>query len=185
MWVIPWSVLVTCWFAWMYPFVFRAPHGQERESITVAAATRIGLVLESAAICMAFLFRAPLDDPPGLVRDVLGMIIGPASAVMAWQAVQHLGRQFRVHAGLYVDHELVRSGPYRIVRHPIYCSLFGMLICTMLLLTEWKWVPICIVFFFFFSEIRVRSEDSLLESRFGEEFRAWKKQVPAYIPYLR
>src|SRR5579859_6659548 len=144
MWVICWTVLVTCWFAWLYPFLFRAPHGQERESITVAAPTRIGLALESAAICLAFLFRRPLDSPPGLAREAIAMLIGPASAFMAWHSVQHLGRQFRVHAGLYADHELVRSGPYRIVRHPIYSSLLGMLICTLLLLAEWKWALFCV-----------------------------------------
>jgi protein-S-isoprenylcysteine O-methyltransferase Ste14 len=185
MWVISWSVLVTCWFAWIYPFLFRAPHRQDRQSITVAAPTRIGLLLESAAICMAFLFRLPVEFPPGLARQLLGMVIGPVSAVMAWQAVKHLGRQFRVHAGLYADHQLVRSGPYRIVRHPIYSSLFGMLICTILLLTEWTWAVLCVVLFVAGTEIRVRSEDRLLESRFGEEFRQWKGRVAAYIPYLR
>lgn len=185
MWVISWPILVTCWFAWMYPFVFRAPHRQNRQSITVAAPTRIGLLLESIGIGMAFVFHLPLDSDPGLFREVLAILIGPASCYMAWQAVKHLGRQFRVHAGLYHDHELVRTGPYRIVRHPIYSSLFGMLICSILLLTEWKWALISIVFFVAGTEIRVHSEDSLLESRFGEEFRAWKKQVPAYIPFLR
>src|SRR5262249_35849068 len=120
MWVISWSILVTCWFAWIYPFLFRAPHRQDRQSITVAGPTRLGLAMESVAIILAFLFRQPAESPPGLLRQAVGMLIGPASAVMAWHAVKHLGRQFRLHAGLYVDHQLVRSGPYAIVRHPIY-----------------------------------------------------------------
>jgi protein-S-isoprenylcysteine O-methyltransferase Ste14 len=185
MWVISWSVLVTCWFAWMYPFLFRAPHRQNRDSITVAAPTRIGLALESVAIVLAFLFRLPVESPPGLVRQAIGMIVGPASAVMAWHAVKHLGRQFRLHAGLYVDHQLVRSGPYAIVRHPIYSSLFGMLLCSILMLTEWKWALISVALFVAGTEIRVRSEDGLLESRFGDEFHDWKRRVPAYIPFLR
>jgi protein-S-isoprenylcysteine O-methyltransferase Ste14 len=185
MWVISWSVLVTCWFAWMYPFLFRAPHRQDRESITVAAPTRIGLLMESAAIVLAFLFRLPPESPPGLVRQAAGMLIGPASALMAWHAVKHLGRQFRVHAGLYTDHQLVQSGPYRIVRHPIYSSLFGMLLCSILLLTEWTWALIAVALFVAGTEIRVRSEDGLLEARFGDEFREWKRQIPAYIPFLR
>jgi protein-S-isoprenylcysteine O-methyltransferase Ste14 len=169
----------------MYPFLFRAPHRQHRESITVAAPTRVGLALESAAIVMAFLFRLPVESPPSLARQVAGMVIGPASAVMAWHAVKHLGRQFRLHAGLYADHQLVRSGPYAIVRHPIYSSLFGMLLCTILMLTEWQWALLCVALFIAGTEIRVWSEDSLLESRFGDQFREWKRRVPAYIPFLR
>jgi protein-S-isoprenylcysteine O-methyltransferase Ste14 len=185
MWIISWTVLVTCWFAWLYPFVFRAPHRQNRESITVATPTRVGLALESAAIFLAFVFRMPVETPPSLARQVLGMVIGPISAVMAWHAVRHLGRQFRLHAGLYADHQLVRSGPYGIVRHPIYSSLFGMLICTILLLTEWTWALASVALFVAGTEIRVHSEDGLLESRFGDAFREWKRKVPAYIPFLR
>jgi len=185
MWVISWSVLVTCWFAWMYPFLFRAPHRHDRESITEAAPTRIGLLLESAAIFMAFVFRLPVGSPPGLLRQVLGLLVGPASAVMAWHAVRHLGGQVPAQASLYFDHQLVRSGPYRVVRHPIYSSLFGMLVCSILLLTEWTWAVACLATFVLGTEIRVRWEDQLLESRFGEEFLEWKERVPGYIPFLR
>jgi protein-S-isoprenylcysteine O-methyltransferase Ste14 len=104
---------------------------------------------------------------------------------MAWHAVRHLGRQFRVHAGLYHDHLLVRTGPYAIVRHPIYASLFGMLVCSMLILTPWQWTLLPLVLYIAGTEIRVRSEDALLASRFGAEFHAYRRAVQAYIPYLR
>ena len=39
-----------------------------------------------------------------------------------------LGRQWRIDAGLNSDHELVQSGPYRIVRHPIYTSMLCLLL---------------------------------------------------------
>jgi len=150
-----------------------------------AAPTRIGLLLESAAIFIAFVFRLPAESPPGLVRQGLGILIGPASAVMAWHAVRHVGRQLRVQAGLDADHQLVKSGPYRIVRHPIYSSLFGMLVCSILLLTEWPWALLCLALFVLGTEIRVWSEDRRLESRFGDAYRDWRRRVPAYIPLLR
>jgi protein-S-isoprenylcysteine O-methyltransferase Ste14 len=109
-----------------------------------------------------------------------------ACSAMAWTAVRHLGRQFRVHAGLYHDHELVRTGPYRIVRHPIYTSLLGMLIATMLLLrTDLTWVVISLALFIAGTEIRVRSEEALLASRFEDSFPAYRKTVSAYIPFIR
>ena len=117
---IAWIGLMVCWFAWFYPFIFRAPHVQKRESITVAAPTRVGLLLECIAIFIAFIFRMPGDWSPGPARIAAAMICGPVAALMAWKSVAHLGRQFRFHAGLYHDHELVRTGPYAIVRHPIY-----------------------------------------------------------------
>jgi protein-S-isoprenylcysteine O-methyltransferase Ste14 len=42
---------------------------------------------------------------------------------------------------LYADHQLVRTGPYAVVRHPIYASLLAMLLATVVLLTPWLRAP--------------------------------------------
>jgi protein-S-isoprenylcysteine O-methyltransferase Ste14 len=110
---------------------------------------------------------------------------GASGAVLAWTAVRHLGRQFRVHAGLYEDHELVTSGPYAIVRHPIYTSLLAMLVCSLLILSGWQWAVVCLALFVAGTEIRVHTEDSLLASRFGERFFAYRERVRAYVPFVR
>ena len=180
-----WTTLVVCWFAWGYPFIFRAPHKQKRESITVTGPTRIGLLLECIAIFMAFAFRLPAHSPPGLWRVLPAVLLGALAGLTSWNAVTHLGKQFRLHAGLYVDHELVRTGPYAIVRHPIYASLLAMLVCSLLLLTPWEWASLSLAVFILGTEIRVRSEDGLLESRFGDDFRNYRKQVRAYVPFVR
>jgi protein-S-isoprenylcysteine O-methyltransferase Ste14 len=175
--------LLLCWIAWWYPFLFRAPHFQKRPSITVPWPTRAGLLLETGAFAVAFVFYLPA--PAGAVRTALGIAIAIPAVVMAWQAVAHLGKQFRLHAGLYDDHELVRTGPYGIVRHPIYCSLLGMLAANCLLLTRWPWALVALAIFIAGTEIRVRSEEKLLASRFPEEFAAYRRQVPAYLPFVR
>src|SRR5262249_12472921 len=141
-----------------YPFIFRAPHVQKRPSITLAGPTRVGLLLEGLAIFMAFLFHMPGNQHPGLARILLSMTIGPVAPLLAWTAVTHLGRQFRINAGLYEDHQLVQSGPYSLVRHPIYASLFAILLATLFLLTAWQWIGLSIVFFIIGTEIRVRTE---------------------------
>jgi protein-S-isoprenylcysteine O-methyltransferase Ste14 len=110
--------LTAFWLVWAYPFVFRAPHVQKRESITVATPTRVGLFLECSAIFLAFAFRLPPGHPPGVWRVAASLVCGPIAAVPGWTSVRHLGRQFRFHAGLYHDHALVKTGPYAIVRHP-------------------------------------------------------------------
>ena len=127
-------VLALSWCVWAYPFIINAPHNQKRPSIPAIGPTRVGLFLESFAIFLAFAFRRPLDPPPALWRIAAAAACGVAGAFLAWTAVRHLGRQFRVHAGLYEDHELVTSGPYAIVRHPIYTSLLAMLMCSLLIL---------------------------------------------------
>ena len=180
-----WIMLGVCWVAWAWPFAFRAPHYQKRPSITAIAPTWAGLLLEGLAIAVAVAFRLPPDHPPGLVRFLGSAGFGLIAAVLSWTAVKHLGKQFRVNAGLYEDHELVRTGPYGIVRHPIYSSVLAILLSTILLLTPWRWAAVSLALFVVGTEIRVRTEDKLLASRFGREFAEYRKKVPAYVPFVR
>jgi protein-S-isoprenylcysteine O-methyltransferase Ste14 len=113
------------------------------------------------------------------------MVLGPVAAILAWHAVKRLGKQFRVQAGLYTDHELVQTGPYNLVRHPIYSSLLAILLCTLFLLTRWIWLAVSLALFITGTEIRVRAEDKLLASRFNGEFEEYRRRVPAYIPFVR
>ena len=185
LWMVSWVELMVCWFAWWYPFLFRAPHWQKRPSIALAGPTRVGLLLEGLAIFMAFLFRLPPNENPGLARILIAMAVAPLAPVMAWKSVTHLGRQFRITAGLYEDHQLVTTGPYHMVRHPIYASLLAILVATLVLLTPGKWIALSLLFFIVGTEIRVRTEDRLLESRFGPAFAEYRRTVPAYIPWVR
>jgi protein-S-isoprenylcysteine O-methyltransferase Ste14 len=178
-------VLGLCWLAWAWPFAFRAPHHRKSPSITAIAPTWAGLLLEVLAITLAFAFRLPPGHPPGPVRFLGSAGFGLISAALSWTAVKHLGKQFRLNAGLYEDHELVRTGPYGIVRHPIYSSLLAILLSTILLLTPWRWAAVSLVLFVVGTEIRVRTEDKLLASRFGREFAEYRKKVPAYVPFVR
>ncbi len=180
-----WVALLAFWAVWLYPFIFRAPHGQKRESITAAGPTRLGLGLEVLAIAIACAVRLPENEPRDAIRIVVALISGPLSALISWTAVVHLGRQFRVTAGLYHDHKLVTTGPYSIVRHPIYTSLLAMLVCTIALLTPLPWAAVSLVIFIVGTEIRVRTEDGLLGSRFGDAFEQYRNSVSAYIPFVR
>jgi protein-S-isoprenylcysteine O-methyltransferase Ste14 len=178
-------LLIAVWLAWIYPFLFRAPHRQKRASIVRATPTVVGLGLESFAIFLAFSTGARAELRPGALRITAAAILGSLSVAMAWAAVRHLGRQFRVSAGLYEDHALVTTGPYAIVRHPIYCALLGMLLFTLLLLAPWQRTLLPVLLYLAGTEIRVRTEDALLASRFGEVFSNYQARIPAYLPFVR
>jgi protein-S-isoprenylcysteine O-methyltransferase Ste14 len=183
--LVPWVELMLCWFAWIYPFLFRAPHFQKRPSVTRSGPSAAGLVLEGMGIFAAFVFRLPPDNPPGTVRLALSLIFAVAAAILSWSSVRHLGRQFRIQAGLYEDHQLIRTGPYGLVRHPIYASLLCTLLCTLLLLTPWQLCLVSLAFFLLGTEIRIRTEERLLASRFPVEFQDYRRHVPAYLPFVR
>jgi len=110
---------------------------------------------------------------------------GLGGSWLASSGVRHLGKQWQVQAAINDDHQLVTSGPYQIVRHPIYASMFAMNITTALLLGRLPWWPIGIVLCLAGIEIRIQVEDGLLRDRFGPRFEAWKRKVPAYLPLIR
>ena len=178
-------ILAAAWIVWLYPFLFRAPHGQKRASVTRVTPTRIGLLLETGAIGLACAIHYPVEDPLPWWRLAAAMPFILGACWLAFSAVKHLGKQFRVTAGLYEDHELVRTGAYAVVRHPIYAGLLAMLIATIIVATPWQWGAVSLVVFLAGTEIRVRTEDALLASRFPQEFEAYRRSVRAYIPFVR
>jgi protein-S-isoprenylcysteine O-methyltransferase Ste14 len=174
--------LLACWLLWVYPFFRRSRQPQEQRSSVTAPASRWGIWIQAVAFFLVWL-RTVRSQPPALLAA--SMILAPFSAWVAWHAVNHLGKQWRIQAGLYSDHELIRTGPYAVVRHPIYASMLGMLIATGLVMAWWPFVIAGTAIFIVGTEIRVRAEDGLLTSRFGETFRAYQASVPAYIPFIR
>ncbi len=70
------------------------------------------------------------------------------------------------------------------VRHPIYTSMLGVLVGTGILIAPWYLIAPALALFLLGTAIRVQVEDSLLESRFGEEFREYRHAVPAFIPFV-
>ena len=180
-----WILSVVSWAVWWYPFFFLAPHNQKRASITATGPTRNGLLLECLAIFIAFFCRLPEGPPPAWWRIAGFVVCVPVAIVLMFTSVRYLGRQFRINARLYEDHQLVTGGPYGIVRHPIYTSLGAMLASTLFLFTRWQWAVLSLALFIAGTEIRVYTEDGLLASRFGERFAEYRKRVPAYLPFVR
>ena len=171
-------MLAPAWLAWMAPF-FLTTKGPRAQKLDRRARWGIGL----EAIGFGIVWFRPLwiahPDPWRIAAGALFLVLGPA---LTWSSARVLGRQWRFDAGLNADHQLVQSGAYRVVRHPIYTSMLCMLIGTGLLIARLPALVIAIAVALVGTEIRVRVEDSLLESRFGEAFREYKRRVPAYLP---
>ena len=106
------------------------------------------------------------------------------AGILSWTGARSLGRQWRIEAGLNSDHELVTSGPYRLLRHPIYTSMLLMLLGTGFMVTPLPMLLLSVAVFMFGTQIRLRIEDRLLASRFGDKFDEYRR-VPAYIPFVR
>jgi hypothetical protein len=171
------------WVAWITPFFGRKQGGGEKAE-KVDKRARWGIALVAIAYWTLFI------RPSWLTQPAAGRIAGAAvlfalGTALSWTAPPALGRQWRLDAGLNADHQLVRTGPYAIVRHPIYLSMFCMYLGCGLLVAAWWRLAIGAAIFLAGTEIRMRIEDSLLKERFGAEFEEYRQKVSGYLPFIR
>jgi protein-S-isoprenylcysteine O-methyltransferase Ste14 len=176
--------LMAIWVGWLLAFFFAKRTGEK--AVITAPVARWGIGLQGLAYALAWIIVPGywIQPRPTWIL-MLGLLFAIAGVACAWLSVRHLGKQWRVQAGLNADHELIRSGPYRVIRHPIYASMLAMLLAAGLIVA---WPPFFLAAFVIFilgTEIRVRAEDRLLQSRFRDQFAVYRASVPAYIPFVR
>jgi len=179
------AFLFGAWLVWMLALVTLRKHRLEKPA-RVDSAARWGVALETAGYLIVNLHSPALWNL-GIEewRLIAGTVFALVSIGLFWSAVANLGRHWRIDAGLNQDHELVQCGAYRIVRHPIYASMFGMLLANAFWAGTLPGWPVAIVLFLAGTEIRIRIEDGLLRDRFGNRFTEWQRSVPAYLPFVR
>ena len=182
---MPWygyAILAVGWVVWFVPFVLNrwSFGGAERTD----RRARWGILLQLGAYPV--LWQGDFwTKPPGAIRLALCVLFLTLASLLSWTATRALGRHLRFDAAIGHDHELVRAGPYRFLRHPIYTSMFCTVLGTVSLVSSPLLLAIAVVVFIVGTEIRVRIEDRLLSSRFGDAFRNYQSSVSAYIPLLR
>ena len=108
-----------------------------------------------------------------------------ASALFAAAAVRELGKQWSLTARLLQGHELITSGPFARVRHPIYSALLGMLAATGVILVSPQATLVAIAIYLFGTHLRARREERLLAEMFGEAYADYARRVPRLLPRLR
>jgi len=81
------------------------------------------------------------------------------------------------------DHELIRSGPYRIVRHPIYTGLLVMVLGTAIYIGQVRGVLSLVLVTIGFW-IKLSQEERLLVRHFPEAYPVYRREVKALVPFV-
>ena len=166
--------------AWFLPLVLQRRRSATPQQLDRRA--RWGLLL--VGLGYALLWQADFwTRSPARWRIAWSAVCFFAASALSWSAARALGRHWRIEAGLNADHQLVRSGIYRHIRHPIYTSMLFVVVGTGLILAPLYLVVVAVLVYMLGTEIRVRVEDGLLASRFGEEFQEYRRSAPAYLPF--
>ncbi|MEO8636410.1 MAG: isoprenylcysteine carboxylmethyltransferase family protein [Gemmatimonadales bacterium] len=118
------------------------------------------------------------------VADVLAVIC-VAGLLFTWWARLHLGRLWSGSVTRKVGHRVVDSGPYAIVRHPIYTGILAAVVATAALKAT---IPALLSLGFVFAGLWLKAslEERFLAEQLGADaYGAYRLRVPMLIPFGR
>ena len=117
------------------------------------------------------------------VISFIGVGIAAFGLLFAIWARNYLGGNWGPKIGLKKGHTLVRSGPYAIVRHPIYTGVgFGMVGSVIALENAFGIVVLVGVLLMLF--FRMDDEEKIMVEKFGKEYLEYEKEVRRFVPFL-
>jgi len=115
--------------------------------------------------------------------SIVGLLLVTIKIMLKFWSIKTLGKLWSIQIEIRKDHELIKGGPYRYVRHPSYLStiieVFGGLLVVnayySIILTCFLYVPLII--------IRIVLEERQLLIKFGERYIEYSCEVPMLLPF--
>jgi len=143
--------------------------------------TRLGSALAAASSSLGWLYGRFIRLYPGLVW--IGAPLVFAGLIVALWARFYLAGNWSGSVTLKQDHELVRTGPYRFVRHPIYTGLLMAVAGTACAIGQFRGLlAFALTFYALWRKSRI--EERLMVETFGEDYRRYRADVKGLIPFV-
>ena len=153
-----------------------------REFVLLGASfTGLGIV---PAVYLTAHFPRFADYPFMPVLSYLGIAFDVACLWLFWRTHRDLGKNWSVSLDLRERHTLVTTGVYALVRHPMYSAFWLMALAQALLLPNWVAGPAGLAGFGILFFGRVRREEDMMMSAFGEEYRTYMDRTARVVPWF-
>jgi protein-S-isoprenylcysteine O-methyltransferase Ste14 len=179
-------------FPWVALVIYRIATASRATSVKTREATGIRIaIIANQIIAFTLLFASTVEIlPPGrhFVPDrptikIAGIMMIWAGTGLVFWAQRHLGKFWSARITIRADHQLIRTGPYAHVRHPIYSGLLLAIAGTALTTEEWRGViAFCLVLIAF--AYKIRKEEALLNRTFHDDYLDYRKQSGYLFPYF-
>jgi protein-S-isoprenylcysteine O-methyltransferase Ste14 len=122
------------------------------------------------------------DYPPRGLSIMCGIVCLGFSFWLFYRAHADLGLNWSNSLELRENHQLVISGIYKSIRHPMYTSIFLYAFAQALLLSNWIAGPGCIVAFVLMFVFRLRPEERMMLEKFGQPYQDYAAKTKRLIP---
>jgi protein-S-isoprenylcysteine O-methyltransferase Ste14 len=110
-----------------------------------------------------------------------GAVLALTGALFAAWAKARLGRLFSPQLGVQEEHQLITTGPYAVVRHPIYLGLIDFILGSSLFWNDIALLGVAVLYIAFFT-VQIRVEEGIFARHFGEEWERYRATTPALFP---
>jgi protein-S-isoprenylcysteine O-methyltransferase Ste14 len=146
----------------------------------------IHVVLANAALLLMIVPIHGLNQrflPDLMILKLAGLAAECAGLALAIWSRRILGRNWSGEITIKADHELVRTGPYGVIRHPIYTALLAMYAGTAIVSGQMHallGVAIAIIAYL----RKTRMEEANLVTAFGEKYNAYREDTWALVPRI-
>ena len=178
-------VIIGLWIAF-YAFWLISAIGVKKSVRGTSWRRGIGIRLLLVLVIIAFVrllrIRHVWVPTRSTAVGIAGLVVCIAGLGLAVWARRHLGRNWGTPMSLKEGHELVTTGPYRLVRHPIYAGILTAVMGSTLVAGGF-WLVLFLVAapFFVYS---AKTEERLMMQQFPETYPDYKKRTYALIPFV-
>jgi protein-S-isoprenylcysteine O-methyltransferase Ste14 len=182
------QIIFALWLLWAAYWMISAAGNKttrRRESRASRWAYTITLLVGVTLIAwprleLGILSRPLLPDAPWRFQTALALLL--AGLLFTVWARVHLGRNWSGTVTLKEGHELVRTGPYALVRHPIYTGLIIALLGSAIACGEPRaLLGLALVVLSFVHKLRI--EGRFMQEVFPGQYERYRATVPALIPF--
>lgn len=185
---IAWAVGVAAWYVLRLPFemkarrmkVTNASHRTLRD-MTLLSISTLGLGIIPAIYAVSGQPRFA-SYPLTFAQVAAGVIVFICALWLFWRTHRAIGKYWSVTLEIKEKHELVTTGVYARVRHPMYSAFFMWALAQALLLPNWIAGPAGLVGFGVLFFFRVGREEQMMREAFGAQYDAYVRRTKRIIP---
>jgi protein-S-isoprenylcysteine O-methyltransferase Ste14 len=117
----------------------------------------------------------------GTARHAIGLALTAGGIGFAFWARHVLGGNWSGRVVVKEGHTLIRSGPYRHIRHPIYTGLLVALAGTAVYYGEWRsWIAFAL--FVAGLWLKASREEAMMAGEFGEDYAVYRREAGMFVP---
>ena len=177
------------WIVFIVYWRIKAAGTKTTQRIEPAASRIIRAVVLLIVVAILSIPRIPLPWlyrqlwPSGLWSFCIGAVVTVAGLLFAVWARRHLASNWSSAVTIKQGHELITTGPYALVRHPIYTGILTGFLGSAIALCQVRGI-IGIVLMFLVFWAKFRREEQWMRSQFGETYSIYALRTAALVPYL-